>query len=107
VAAPDTAGSAASEPPTRASLHAIVHGRVQGVGFRQFVRRKALVLGLRGWVRNLDDGRSVELDAAGERTALAALLELVRAGPSFAHVTRVQHDWSDAGAEGAGFEIRF
>jgi hypothetical protein len=45
-------------------LHAVVHGRVQGVGFRYFVMREARALGLSGWVRNQADG-SVEVEAEG------------------------------------------
>jgi len=50
------------------SYRFVVAGRVQGVGFRQAVMGKALVLGLRGWVRNRDDGR-VEGRVEGEATA--------------------------------------
>ncbi len=50
----------------------VVRGRVQGVGFRWFVHREAAALGLRGWVRNTDDGK-VELVAAGEAGKLAQL----------------------------------
>lgn len=50
----------------------LVRGRVQGVGFRWFVHREAAVLGLKGWVRNTDDGK-VELVAAGEAGKLAQL----------------------------------
>ncbi|ABB39240.1 acylphosphatase [Oleidesulfovibrio alaskensis G20] len=42
-----------------------VHGRVQGVGFRYWTKRKAAALGLRGWVKNAPDG-TVMLEAAGE-----------------------------------------
>ena len=50
----------------------VVRGRVQGVGFRWFVHREAAALGLKGWVRNTDDG-NVELVAAGEAGKLAQL----------------------------------
>lgn len=50
----------------------LVKGRVQGVGFRWFVHREAAALGLKGWVRNTDDGK-VELVAAGEADKLAQL----------------------------------
>ena len=45
--------------------HYLVKGRVQGVGFRWFVQREAAEIGLRGWVRNTDDGH-VEVVAAGD-----------------------------------------
>ncbi len=53
----------------KARLHAEVFGEVQGVGFRAFVLRRAMGLGLTGWVRNRFDG-SVELIAEGSRVAL-------------------------------------
>jgi acylphosphatase len=62
------------------SLHAIVHGRVQGVGFRYFVLSHARSLRLVGTVRNLADG-SVEVYAEGERAALAHLERDLRRGP--------------------------
>ena len=52
--------------------HYVIKGRVQGVGFRWFVQREAAELGLRGWVRNTDDGH-VEIVAAGEPDLLAEL----------------------------------
>ena len=56
------------------TLLAVVHGRVQGVGFREYVVRHARTYGVSGWVRNLPDGRSVEVRASGSRAALASLL---------------------------------
>ncbi len=52
--------------------HFLVKGRVQGVGFRWFVHREAAEIGLRGWVRNTDDGH-VEVLAAGEPEQLEDL----------------------------------
>lgn len=52
--------------------HYLVKGRVQGVGFRWYVHREAAALGLRGWVRNTEDGH-VEVVASGEPDELAAL----------------------------------
>ena len=52
--------------------HYLIKGRVQGVGFRWFVQREAAELGLRGWVRNTDDGH-VEIVAAGEPDVLKEL----------------------------------
>jgi acylphosphatase len=81
--------------PTRdhARLHAIVHGRVQGVNFRAFTAEHARRLGLVGAVRNLDDGQSVEVIAEGERRKLAALLIRLREGPRFARVDQVEVAW--------------
>jgi acylphosphatase len=55
-------------------LHAVITGRVQGVGFRATTRRFALELGLTGWVRNVGDDR-VELVAQGSREGLLKLIE--------------------------------
>ena len=65
-----------------------VKGRVQGVGFRWFVRTTARRLGIAGWVRNLDDG-TVELAARGSDRALSDLRSAVRRGPDGAHVDEV------------------
>ena len=60
-------------------LHLLISGRVQGVWFRRTTQDKARELGLRGWVRNLSDGR-VELKAEGEADAVAQLRAWVEAG---------------------------
>lgn len=65
--------------------HVHVSGRVQGVFFRDFTRRKALALGLAGWVRNLADGR-VEAVLEGEPDAVHTMLDLLRKGPPQARV---------------------
>lgn len=69
-------------------LHVRVAGRVQGVGFRWFVRQEARRLGVAGWVRNLPSGE-VELLAQGERAALDALAQAVGEGPPGARVELV------------------
>jgi acylphosphatase len=70
-------------------------GEVQGVGFRFFLIRHAQTLGLRGWVRNRDDG-AVELVAEGARLDLEQLLLYAREGPRLARVTHVDARWSAA-----------
>ena len=71
---------------TTERLTARLTGRVQGVGFRWWVRTAAEELGLTGWVMNADDERSVEVVAEGSSEALDALERLLEAGPSGARV---------------------
>jgi acylphosphatase len=73
----------------------VVHGDVQGVGFRWFVMRTGRQLGLHGWVRNRSDG-TVELTAEGNRMDLEKLLLAARRGPSHARVTNLEAEWSPA-----------
>ena len=88
-------------------LHALVRGRVQAVGFRQFVWSRAARLGVAGWVRNGDDGRSVEVEAEGPADALERLLELLREGPFGARVDDVQASWCEEPRGYTEFEVRF
>lgn len=67
----------------------LVHGLVQGVGFRWFVRREARARGLRGWVRNRPDG-SVEVLAQGPEASIAGLGSALARGPAGARVDRVE-----------------
>lgn len=69
----------------------LVSGRVQGVGFRAFVRRQALLLGLRGSAANLADGR-VEVIVVGTEDAIDRLQRALRAGPPFSRVTGLERD---------------
>jgi acylphosphatase len=71
------------------SLQAVVDGLVQGVGFRYATIRQARVLGLKGYVRNLEDGR-VEVVAEGEEGRLAQLAAWLAHGPPGAHVRSVE-----------------
>jgi acylphosphatase len=80
--------SATRITPSGTILHVIVYGRVQGVGFRWFVRTEARRLGLAGWVRNLPDG-TVELRASGIAQFLSALEQAVQRGPDGADVTQI------------------
>ena len=72
-----------------AAARFLVHGRVQGVGFRWFVLREAERLGVRGVARNLPDG-AVEVIAEGTEQALTALERVVRLGPARARVEAVE-----------------
>jgi Acylphosphatases len=71
------------------TIHLLVKGRVQGVGFRWHVADEARRLGLAGWVRNNSDG-SVELCAQGDEKALAGLRGIVGKGPNGATVSDVE-----------------
>jgi len=86
-------------------LEATVRGRVQGVGFRWFVRGQALRFALTGWVANQQDG-SVRVVAEGSRDALENLLSELRQGPSGAVVSSVDDTWLPASGSFAGFDIR-
>jgi acylphosphatase len=68
--------------------HVVIHGRVQGVGFRAFVEDTAERLALEGWVRNRRDG-TVEAVFAGPEQSVAAAIEACRTGPRSARVTNV------------------
>jgi acylphosphatase len=68
--------------------HLTIHGRVQGVGFRESMRWQAERLGVTGWVRNRRDG-TVEAVVAGTPDALAEILRWAHRGPPAATVTRV------------------
>lgn len=68
----------------------VISGLVQGVGFRNFVQRRAVELGVRGWVRNLPDGR-VEVAAAGTQGQLATLGQYLLAGPRHSQVDSVDN----------------
>ncbi len=87
------------------SVHLLVTGRVQGVGFRWFVRQKARELRLAGWVMNRRDG-SVEVAASGGDGALDLLEKAVRMGPSGASVSGVEAIVDHVGELKTPFEIR-
>lgn len=71
------------------AIHVAVAGRVQGVGFRWFVRIVARRLDLSGWVRNREDG-TVEVAASGSQEALDRLRAALAVGPDAANVSAVR-----------------
>jgi acylphosphatase len=90
-----------SEPVAR---RVVVHGSVQGVFFRDTMRRKAQSRGVSGWVRNNPDG-TVEALFEGDPEAVESMVAFARQGPRGAQVERV--DVEDAQPEGGdGFQIR-
>ena len=86
-------------------VHDVVHGYVQGVGFRANCARRAEALGVTGWVRNQWDG-SVEALFEGDAAAVDRLIDWCRAGPSRSEVTSIEvTDAPDAPPE-HGFRVR-
>ncbi len=88
-------------------LHFLIRGRVQGVGFRWFVHREASELGLRGWVRNTDDG-SVEVVATGPPEDLEELRAELKKGSRGSRVDQViEHELDESEAASLkDFEIQ-
>ncbi|MEP9360836.1 acylphosphatase [Sphingomonas sp. KR3-1] len=84
----------------------LVSGRVQRVGYRDWAVRLAKQLGVKGWVRNLNDGR-VELLAEGDDEALVSLTEALREGPPMAVVDHVEAFQSPGDRHAKGFTKRF
>jgi acylphosphatase len=86
--------------------HVFVSGTVQGVFFRSETKRKADLYGVKGWVRNLSDGR-VEAVFEGDEEAVKALVEFCKRGPSGARVTNVDLMWETFAGEFVGFKIKY
>ncbi|MBI2141670.1 acylphosphatase [Candidatus Woesearchaeota archaeon] len=87
-------------------IHAIAKGKVQGVFYREFVRREAEGLGVSGYARNLKDG-SVEIVAEGEEKQLREFEKKFRKGPLMAFVSEIDLKEEQATGEFEGFDIRY
>jgi acylphosphatase len=81
-----------------------IEGRVQGVGYRDWLCQEATRLGLHGWVRNRPDG-TVQVLVAGEEGAVRALLTACRRGPVLARVDRIEERLAEPPEE-PGFHRR-
>jgi len=99
-----TSPGAAPPPGPVVRRRVLVEGRVQGVWFRQTCRERARAVGVRGWVRNLADGR-VEAVFEGAPSAVEAMIAWCRTGPPGAVVTGVEVREEPGGGE-AGFRVR-
>jgi acylphosphatase len=81
-------------------LKVVINGRVQGVGYRAWMARRAAELGLKGWVRNRSEG-SVEAVLLGPADVVGTMVDLCRRGPRLSVVTDVEtspavnEDWQD------------
>jgi len=84
----------------------LVEGRVQGVGYRNFVQRKAAQLGLAGYVMNLKDG-NVRVRVEGSREAIEELARELTKGPPLARVESLAVTWRPATGRFTTFAIRY
>ena len=84
----------------------VVEGIVQGVGYRDFVQRKARSLGVAGYVVNLRDGR-VRVRAEGPRETIDELIRDLERGPPLARVAKVSVTWLPATGRFSAFGVRF
>jgi acylphosphatase len=85
----------------RITRHLVIHGRVQGVGYRAYMGMEAERVGVTGWVRNRADG-TVEAMIHGQPEEISKMLDWARRGPPLAHVTLVEVN--EASGEYEGFE---
>lgn len=88
------------------AVHMIARGRVQGVGFRFFVRDQASRYSIKGWVRNREDG-SVEIHSEGPKERLDEFINMVKEGPLFGLVTDLKVDWVEPTNDYTSFGIKF
>jgi acylphosphatase len=86
--------------------HLFIAGRVQGVFYRAFTRDLAERLGLKGWVRNLYDGR-VEAVFEGSRQLVEQAVRECGRGPRGSAVTRIDIAWEEPSGEQRGFHILY
>lgn len=75
--------------PKKKTLRLVIYGQVQGVLFRDSMRREAQNLAITGWVRNRKNG-TVEASVQGDSAALEAMVRWARRGPERAHVERIE-----------------
>ncbi len=87
------------------AVHLIIKGKVQGVFYRQSAKKEAVKLGIKGWVKNNEDG-TVEAVATGSEEQIQHFIKWCRQGPTLAHVSEViATDTSDEPF--TGFEVRY
>jgi acylphosphatase len=89
-----------------AAVEILVEGEVQGVGYRDYARRRANMLGLAGYVMNLKDGR-VRVHAEGAREVIETFMRQLEKGPPLSHVERVTTRWLPPTRRFASFDVRY
>lgn len=86
--------------------HIIITGRVQGVGFRNFTRNKARLYGLKGWVRNADEG-TVEVLVSGSEESMNSFIDLLSEGPPAAYVKNIEQSEAPPMPGQENFSVRY
>ncbi len=86
--------------------HVYISGKVQGVFFRSSTEEKAFELGIKGWVRNLRDGR-VEAVFEGEKEKVEEMLRWCHEGPPYARVANVEITWEEYKGEFRSFGVAY
>jgi acylphosphatase len=90
----------------KARAHLFIVGRVQGVFFRSQTKNKADINNVKGWIRNLPDGR-VEAVLEGEKDAVQKLVEFCKQGPFGARVAKIDTEWEPYSGLFENFRIRY
>jgi acylphosphatase len=90
----------------KARAHIFISGLVQGVFFRAHAQNKAQELGLKGWIKNLPDGR-VESVFEGRRDKVQAMIEWARRGSPRAQVDGLEIEWEESKEEFENFEVKY
>ena len=88
------------------SVKLVIHGRVQGVWFRESTRKQAVELGVSGWVKNRVDG-TVEALIEGPEDSVKKLIDWCHKGPPYAKVDQVDEIWVDWKGELDSFKVVF
>lgn len=84
-------------------VHLLISGFVQGVGFREHVRRDARKFGVMGWAKNLPDGR-VEIVAQGDTETLEKFIKICKRGPFLSEVKDLSIEWQEPQEKFESFE---
>ena len=88
------------------AAHLYISGRVQGVFFRYETQSKAIELGVKGWVKNLSDGR-VKVVVEGDQEAVQKLIEFCQHGPPGAKVTNLVLEWGIPTNKYESFKVEY
>jgi len=95
-----------TEVQARKAVHIIVHGFVQGVGFRYFTQKIAQRLGVVGWVKNRHD-ETVEIWAEDHEGTLQQFIAFIKEGPAHSQVEQLELQWAPASGKYQNFYIQY